>query len=82
MLDPATAPLGLGGLILAAERSIALWRGFKPRPKALSREEVDELIRDALSLHEERMENVVVEALGKTRREIEDTVWRARGGSR
>lgn len=29
MLDPTTAPIGLGGLVLAVERSFALWKGFK-----------------------------------------------------
>lgn len=72
MLDPNTAPLGLGGLVLAAERSIALWRGFKPRPKSLSREDVDEIVRDALSLHAEQMENLIVDALGETRRDLEN----------
>lgn len=72
VLDPVTAPLGLGGIVLAVERGLALWRQTRPRPKGLVREDVDEIVRDALSLHAERMENLFVDALGETRRELAD----------
>lgn len=73
MLDPNTAPLGLGGLVLAVERGIALWRGTKhAKVERMTKADVDEIVRDALSLHAERMENLFVDALGETRRELAD----------
>lgn len=78
MLDPNTAPLGVGGLVLAIERGIALWRGAKhSRVERMTKADVDEIVRDALSLHTERMENVFAEQLGDVRRELIDQIWRA-----
>lgn len=73
MLDPATAPLGLGGLVLAVERGLALYRGVRrSHTPSLQKTDVDEIVRDALSLHAERMENLFVDALGETRRDLEN----------
>ncbi len=78
MLDPNTAPLGFGGLVLAVERGIALWRGVRhQRVERMTKQDVEEIVRDALSLQAERMENAFGHALGETRRELIDQIWRA-----
>lgn len=80
MIDPATSSLTAGGLILAIERSLAAYRGFRhARVERMTKDDVEEIVRDALSLHAERMENLVVDQLGKTRVELENQIWRARG---
>lgn len=81
MLDPSTAPLGVGGLVLAVERGFALWRGFKYRN--ISHRELAEAldavkgdVRDALSTHQlqaglERrdLEKAILAALNDVRQE-------------
>ena len=56
---------------MAVERGLALYRGVRRAP-SLQKADVDEIVRDALSLHAERMENLFVDALGETRRDLEN----------
>lgn len=81
MLDLTTAPLDLGGLVLAVERGFAFWRGLKHRGitdkelrEALA--SVKEDVRDALStaqlqagLERRDLEKALLAALNDIRQE-------------
>ncbi len=74
MLDPNTAPLGLGGFVLAVERSIALWRNTRKRePRTDLREDV----RNALTVQQINFDKSLLEfradvvaAVSEVRQEI------------
>ena len=74
MLDPNTAPLGFGGIVLAVERGIALWRNTRKRD---SRNDLREDVRNALTVQQINIDKSLLEfradvvaAVSEVRQEI------------